>query len=237
MKSFLMVGQSNMAGRGDFGEVPEIKDPRCFMLRNGLWELMREPVNVDAPVFKEEVFGNISSGIGLAPKFAQLYVQTYNEEAGLIPCAHGATRVAQWLPGEILYDHAVFQAKLAMRTSMLAGILWHQGEQDLINEEDVLAHKERTTQVFKGFQKEFGKNIPILVGGLGDFLKAYSPAVSSFVDVINKGLEEICEELENCFFVKADALTCKEDKVHFTSASYREFGERYFHAYQRFVKE
>ena len=31
--SFLMIGQSNMAGRGNFGEVPPIQNDRCFMLR------------------------------------------------------------------------------------------------------------------------------------------------------------------------------------------------------------
>ena len=73
MKSFLMVGQSNMAGRGEFGEVEEIKNPRCFVLKNGLWEVMREPVNVDAPIFKEAMLGNITSGIGLAPKYASCF--------------------------------------------------------------------------------------------------------------------------------------------------------------------
>ena len=28
MKSFLLIGQSNIAGRGDFGEVPEIVNAR-----------------------------------------------------------------------------------------------------------------------------------------------------------------------------------------------------------------
>ena len=43
MKAFLMIGQSNMAGRGDFGEVEEIKNPLCRMLRNGRWIPMSEP--------------------------------------------------------------------------------------------------------------------------------------------------------------------------------------------------
>ncbi|MBQ2401175.1 MAG: hypothetical protein II311_04070, partial [Lachnospiraceae bacterium] len=34
------------------------------------------------------------------------------------------------MPGELLYDHAVMQSKLAQRTSEIAGILWHQGESD-----------------------------------------------------------------------------------------------------------
>ena len=51
MKSVLLIGQSNMAGRGDFGEVPEIQHPRCFMMRNGRWVTMSEPINPDRPVF------------------------------------------------------------------------------------------------------------------------------------------------------------------------------------------
>ena len=32
MKLFLLIGQSNMAGRGEFGEVPDIADKRCRIL-------------------------------------------------------------------------------------------------------------------------------------------------------------------------------------------------------------
>lgn len=48
----------------------------------------------------------------------------------MIPCADGGTKIKQWQPGELLYDHAVAMAKLAMRTSKLCGIIWHQGESD-----------------------------------------------------------------------------------------------------------
>lgn len=51
MKSFLLIGQSNMAGRGEFGEVPEIINKKCYMLRNGKWVPMREPINPDRSIF------------------------------------------------------------------------------------------------------------------------------------------------------------------------------------------
>ena len=41
--SFLMIGQSNMAGRGEIGAVEPIKDPDCFMLRMGRWKKCRNP--------------------------------------------------------------------------------------------------------------------------------------------------------------------------------------------------
>ena len=38
--SFLLVGQSNMAGRGDLTKENAITAPDCFMLRMGRWQEM-----------------------------------------------------------------------------------------------------------------------------------------------------------------------------------------------------
>ena len=105
MKSVLMMGQSNMAGRGDFDEVPEIINPNCFMLRNGRWQPMREPINPD-----RSIWGYYHSGRGLAASFADEFAKHYNEKIGLIPCADGDTSLRQWMPGEILFDNAVNNA-------------------------------------------------------------------------------------------------------------------------------
>ena len=52
MKLYLMIGQSNMAGRGEFGEVPEIRDPRLKMMRNGRFQTMTEPIVFDRIMVK-----------------------------------------------------------------------------------------------------------------------------------------------------------------------------------------
>ena len=57
--------------------------------------------------------------------------------------ADGGTTLARWQPGEILYDHAVFLARLGMRSGELAGILWHQGESDSDTEENARSYGER----------------------------------------------------------------------------------------------
>lgn len=49
MKSILMIGQSNMAGRGFINEVPMICNERILMLRNAGWQMMAEPINYDRP--------------------------------------------------------------------------------------------------------------------------------------------------------------------------------------------
>ena len=60
IRSFLMIGQSNMAGRGEFNQVPNIENANCYMVRNGRWQKMSEPINPDRPIFE----GEFHSGIG-----------------------------------------------------------------------------------------------------------------------------------------------------------------------------
>ena len=47
IQSFLMIGQSNIAGRGFLKDVPPIYDEHIKMLRNGRWQTMVEPINYD----------------------------------------------------------------------------------------------------------------------------------------------------------------------------------------------
>ena len=113
--SFLMIGQSNMAGRGKAAEVEPIRNTAIKVLRNGRWQLMIHslPVNYD----------RMFAGTCPAESFADAYQKDHDVEVGLIPCADGGTRIDQWQPGEVLFDHAVMQAKLAQRSSRASAAL------------------------------------------------------------------------------------------------------------------
>lgn len=87
--SFLMIGQSNMAGRGLLDEAETIDTAHIKILRNGRWQPMFRPINPDRPF----------SGVNLAESFAEQYAQTYGVDVGLIPCADGGTSLEQWQPG------------------------------------------------------------------------------------------------------------------------------------------
>lgn len=74
IRSFLLVGQSNMAGRGDLTPENTITAPDCFMLRMGRWQEMSEPINVDRAVAEGAC---PRSGANLAASFAaQLQKET-----------------------------------------------------------------------------------------------------------------------------------------------------------------
>lgn len=222
MDSFLMIGQSNMAGRGALDEVPPILDSRLFMLRNGRWQPLCEPVNYDRPF----------AGIGLAPSFALEYAKKYEREVGLIPCADGGTSIREWEPGGLLYSHAVMMTKLALRTSRLKGILWHQGETDSDCKEDAERYLERLAVFFGHLLHDLGNpNVPVLIGELGNFLKDY-PEGGDYYETVNRALREFSSRSPQYSFVPADGLTSNPDCLHFNAVSQREFGKRYFTAYR-----
>ena len=117
ISSFLLIGQSNMAGRGYINEVPAIVNEGILMLRNGRWQMMAEPIHFDRP----------GAGIGMAISFAAGFRADHPEvQVGLIPCADGGTSLDDWAVGGLLFEHAMAQAKLAQRSSIIKGILWHQ---------------------------------------------------------------------------------------------------------------
>ena len=105
MKSVLLIGQSNMAGRGYLHEVTPIYNENIFMLRNGRWQMMTEPIHFDRSV----------AGVGPAASFAQAWCNANkNEQIGLIPCAEG----------EVLLMNGVRKALYFAMPSVKQNSLW-----------------------------------------------------------------------------------------------------------------
>ncbi len=235
MDAFLLIGQSNMAGRGVIGSVPPI-DPRgmMFMLRNGRWVPMSEPINPDRQIFVEKDT-DYRSGVSLAASFAESYANRFGQKVGLIPCADGGTSLSEWQPDSVLFDHAVFQTRLAMRSSELKGILWHQGENDSRDMADVNAYPDRFFAMLDELIARIGapESIPVVVGEVSELMAARWP----YVREMNRALNGIASARENIGFAKQDGLTIGPDGIHFSGPSYREFGRRYFDAYEKLRRE
>ena len=226
--SFLLVGQSNMAGRGDLTPENTITAPDCFMLRMGRWQEMSEPINVDRAVAEGAC---PRSGANLAASFAAQLQKETGAKIGLIPCADGGTRISQWQPGEILFDHAVFQARLAQRTSTLTAILWHQGESDCLAPEQLEAYPEQFLRTMRAFRAELG-DLPIVVGELGWPEYGFHGTPAELLREFNRRLPELAAQLPNCAVVSAAGLTARPDGLHFTTEALRTLGLRYLEAYK-----
>lgn len=231
--SFLLIGQSNMAGRGEFSDVSPIINRDCFMLRMGRWQKMSEPINPDRAV----VGTPFHSGTCLATSFADEVSRRFSQKVGLIPCADGGTRITQWMPGEVLYDHAVMMTRLAMRSSRLRGILWHQGESDCHTEEEFLRHKQLFFDMITSLRRDLGaEDLPLLVGELSEHIDE-SYGLGDRPSRMNLQYRELADELPHCRIVSAEGLSLKPDGLHFNAVSLRTFGVRYFEEYCKAVEE
>lgn len=226
LTAFLMIGQSNMAGRGEFADVEPIQNKLCHMLRNGRWQRMSEPVNPDRPIFE----GKYHSGVSLAASFADAYANETGRKTGLIPCADGGTSIAQWQPGEVLYDHAVMQTGLALRSSTLGGILWHQGESDCTAERFPL-YRDRFIRMMTTLRKTLGaEQLPLLIGEL-----SVDIGRDGYPGKLNALFHEMAAELPCCAVVSSADLPLKPDGLHFDAKACREFGRRYYAAYRNLM--
>ena len=225
MHSFLLIGQSNMAGRGFLNEAPEIDTTHIHVLRNGRWQKMFRPVNPDRAF----------SGSCLVESFCEAYAKKYNVEVGIIPCADGGTSLDQWKEGGLLYDHAVYQARLAQRTSTIAGVLWHQGESD-VSEWAYTTYRQRFEKMMAAFRRDLDLcDVPFILGGLGDFLKDFptQETLSTNYVHVNAALKEIAENNQMTGFTSAEGLSGNPDNLHFSADGLYKFGLRYLEEFEK----
>ncbi len=222
---YLLVGQSNMAGRGQIEEADRTLHPRIWMLnKENRWVPAVAPMHFDKPV----------AGVGPGLEFAKVMAETdTNFIIGLIPAAAGGSPIDSWQPGGYHdqtkshpYDDALLRAKTAQQSGTLKGILWHQGESDS-KPELVGSYTQKLETLIKRFRKELSaRNVPFVVGTLGDFFVANNPEAKN----INEQLRQLPKKVKRTACAEATGLTDKGDKTHFDTPSARELGRRYAEA-------
>lgn len=221
MKLFLLIGQSNMAGRGVVEAQDRVPHPRVFMLtKRYSWAPAVDPMHYDKPDL---------IGVGLGSTFARV-IADENPDAviGLIPAAFGGSSLEEWRPGHYLYNNAVDRAREAMKQGKLVGILWHQGESDA-GTELAVTYPERFAAMIAQLRKDLGaEDVPVVVGEIGHFVEN--------VVAINEALRKVPGVVAGSACVTSAELTDKGDALHFDSASLREFGRRYAAAWRLMAK-
>jgi len=227
----LLTGQSNMAGRGVVTPEDQVSPERVLMLNaGGQWVPAKDPVHFDKS----------SAGVGPALTFGKLLAASDPSiTVGLIPAACGGSPISTWQPGKTWeqtqsnpYDDAVTRTRKALESGTLKVILWHQGEADCgkgLSDQ----YEKNLTALLTRFRSEFGQNVPIVVGQLSQFPgEKWSESKTK----VNAAQQAVVKAMPPAAFAKSDGFTANPDKIHFDAASQREFGKRYFEAYQSIAK-
>lgn len=225
---FLLIGQSNMAGRGTVEELDRTPVGRVWMLdQQGQWVAAVEPMHFDKPKVV---------GVGPGRAFgAAIAAATPNADIGLIPAAVGGSPIRSWEPGVIdeatkthPYDAAIARAKVALASGQLAGVLWLQGEADG-NAKNAGDYEARMRAVIANVRRDLNApTVPFLIGQMGRFAEKPWNPYRSRVDSAHRA---VAASTPYSAFVLTEGLRHRGDTTHYDTESMREIGRRYAKVY------
>ncbi len=235
---FLLVGQSNMKGRGLIDLEPVV-DPRVkfFHLGERKWFVAREPLH--ALGTPGNLVGNDNSGTGPGTSFAHSVIgKSGDAMIGLIPAAEGGVPIRTYEAEGRLYVRSlemVTQAKeLAPPKSELRAILWLQGESDAQNAEQVAAYEAQLLDLIDRYRRDLGNpELPFIACTIGSFIAEGGRAKRfPFSESINEILLALPEKRKHTACVDArDIKGHVGDALHYNAEAQLEIGRRFAKAY------
>ncbi len=216
---YLLIGQSNMAGRGVVDSISKVQRPRILMFdKNGQFVPATDPLHFD----KKE------AGVGPGLSFAEAMLPGDGAvRIGLVPAAVGGTSITLWVPGAYdsitkthPYDDAMARIKEALKHGVLKGILWHQGESNSGSFSASPTYMSQLEGLIKRIRTELHvPNVPVVVGELGYYRQAFTN--------FNAMLKQVPDSIALSAVVSAEGLGHKGDNLHFSTDAARELGKRY----------
>ncbi len=220
LQIYVLMGQSNMAGRGLLEKTREPLHPKILMLtKEERWEPASEPLHFDKSI----------AGAGLGASFA-LRMAAAEPQAmiGLVPCAVGGTPLSRWQKGADLYEQALKRIRAAQKAGIVRGVLWHQGENDALDLQQAESYGRRLAEMVNDLRQDTGNSqLPFVAGTLGDFLSDDAAGNPSHWRTVNAQLLLLPGLTAGTAIVDASGLKPKSDGVHFDTPSLRTLGERY----------
>jgi len=212
---YLVIGQSNMAGRADIQQQDKDTLENVFLFRGDsikTWEKAANPMNKYSTIRKDLKMQKLGPSYTFAREMAKISVN----RIGLIVNAKGGSNIKEWKPGTRFYNEAVKRTKAAMKYGTLKGVIWHQGES---NTSAVDAYRGQITELIKSLRADLGNsNLPFVAGQLSED----KPKRHEF----NVMILQLPSMVSNAGVVTTEGTTTMKG-THFTSASQRLLGERY----------
>lgn len=210
LQIYLLIGQSNMAGRVEIPEESKGIIDRCYLLNGeGKWEPASNPLNRHSSVRKDLAMQKLGPGYAFV---REMLAKDKDAKIGLIVNARGGTKIDEWLGKSELYWGARKRTKAALRDGTLKGVLWHQGESDQAAADTYLG---KLQTLVGNLRSDFNDpNLPFIAGQI------HKPGA------INDQIAKLPENTHATAVASAEGLTTT-DGTHFDTKSQLLLGERY----------
>ncbi|MDE6080004.1 MAG: sialate O-acetylesterase [Duncaniella sp.] len=229
---YLLIGQSNMAGRGPL----EARDTTEII--DGVWLLNAEgvPEPAVAPLNKYSTIRKDLSMQGYNPgnEFGAVMHRETGRPILLVVNARGGSHIAEWQPDKAnsYFSDAVKRTRQALECGTLKGILWNQGETDV----------QRKTPDYPGQFLTMitalrtalaADSVPVVIGQVGRWNWAPEEDIARFNDSIVPATTRL---VPLCSYVNSEGLERRfknERDPHYSRAAQIELGRRYSEAILR----
>lgn len=217
---YLLIGQSNMAGRGTMLESDTVEAIPGVYLLNGEDKPTpaHNPLNQYSSIRKDIKMQQICPGTS----FSQTLAQHTNRNILLVVNAKGGTALSEWMPGTKFFNEAVRRGKEAMKFGTLKGILWHQGCADS-SPEKTATYLERLSIMVDSLRTNLGvtDEVPFIAGELAHWRRSSA--------AFNDTIHHIDRYIPGSHWVSAEGCTWLKDSIdpHFSREGQLLLGRRY----------
>ena len=246
---FLLLGQSNMAGRGDYEKTDcsPIPNVYLFTAKDETAVYAAQPLlNMMSTIRK----GYSMQKFNLGGPFGAKVNASTGRKVLLVVNARGGTSIERWFsdaevmnfteadgdegylwgtPMPNFFDEAVRRAKAASKYGTLRAVIWHQGEGNSSAEKAplYLSQIQRFASELRTALGVSADQLPFIVGELNYALDGAAN--------LNPYLNQISSSVPNSACVSADGCASKTDNTHFTKEGLTLLGERYADKYLEMV--
>ncbi|CAM9733921.1 unnamed protein product [Ectocarpus sp. 8 AP-2014] len=230
----LLMGQSNMSGRGQGynANIDGPNDPRIqqWSRANTVITASEHLQHADFAIVEE-------TRVGMGTAFGRAYVETLPAKRNvlLVSTGYGGTRLVNgpWSPGGRLFEDAVTRTEAALASNgatgnCVAAVLWHQGEGDAIAGVDQETYQSTWTDMINTLRSRIpaAAEAPVI---LGEFTPAWIAGDRARAEPILSAIRAIPDSVPFTVVAPSDGLSSNVgDPVHFDAVGQREYGQRYF---------
>jgi len=214
---YLLIGQSNMAGRAKFSEKESEPIRDCYLLNaEDEFEPAKNPLNRHSTIRKSLKMQRMNPGY----TFSQTMLKNRKGVSlGLVVNAKGGTKIGQWKKGSEFYQDAIERTRAAQKMGTLKGILWHQGEGNSGMPDTYLKH---LSQLIEDLREDLdAPNLPFIAGQV-----FYDAEHKPNTKRINEEIAKLPDAVPFTGCVMSDGLSTS-DHTHFDNEGMKLLGQRY----------
>lgn len=229
----LFMGQSNMAGRGDYHLAPKVAEGVAYEYRAVTAPDTLMPLSEPFGVNENREEGVFEPGMktgSMAASFVNACFQQTGRPMIAVSCSRGGSSINEWLPGTPYFADAVSRYQSCMDyihsheiEARSISMVWCQGCTDGDHGMSGEEYKEKTLRFFQAFRKMGVERIFLIrIGNHRELPGLYVP--------IQEAQEELAEERDDIIMVSRQFASFRarglmKDSFHYKQEGYNIVGE------------